>query len=598
VCGVSGRGSLRTLWRSFGDHGRALRAAVALRMLASIAMTVPVVAVAWVVERIRAGVLTDREAGAVAAIVVCSVVVQYGLWYASNHFAWVRTFHAVGDGRIAALRHVQSLPVGEVSGRRTGDIGAVLGADHEQVAVFAHHGLMTLVGGAVVPVVTVAGLAVVDPALALATGASIVAAVPVFVGVNRAFVRRALARADALAEANGRIVEYVQGIATARSYNRIGPALAWYRDAVARMRAVNDDLAVRITPLAYVAIGTVFLGVPLVVAVAGYAVLGGRVDEWAAIVFLVLVLRVYAPLVSVAVEVEGLRLTDAALTRIRRLHALAPQAFPARRLAEPDGHDLAFAGVTFGYDPAAPVLSDVTLTAPAGAVTAVVGPSGAGKSTLLALAARFHDPDRGEVRLGGVPLRDLTADQLRRAVTVVFQDVYLFAGSVRDAIAFGAPGVDDAAVEAAARAARCHDLVTALPDGYDTWVGEGGLTLSGGERQRLSVARAILKDSPVVLLDEPTAALDPLTERDVQEGLAALSHGRTTVVVAHRLSTIRTADHIVVLDRGRVVQVGTHDELLVDAGGRYARLWADRERAVGWRLPGSGSPGPHPAVRA
>jgi ATP-binding cassette subfamily B protein len=584
-------GSLRTLWRSFGDHGRALRAAVALRMLASLAMTVPVVAVAWVVERIRAGALTGSEALLVSAVVVASVVVQYGLWYASNHFAWVRTFHAVGDGRIAALRHVQSLPVGEVSGRRTGDVGAVLGADYEQVAVFAHNGLMTLVGGAVVPVITVAGLAFVDPLLALATGASILAAVPVFVGVNRSFVRQALARADTLAEANGRIVEYVQGVATARSFNRVGAALGWYRDAVARMRKVNDDLAVRITPLAYLAIGTAFLGVPLVIAVVGYQLLGGRVDGLTAVVFLVLVLRVYAPLVSVAIEVEGLRLTDAALTRIRRLHALVPQRFPDRTVAEPDGHDLTVDAVTFGYDPAAPVLRDVTLTAPAGAVTAVVGPSGAGKSTLLALAARFHDPDRGEVRLGGVPLPDLTAEQLRRAVTVVFQDVYLFAGTVRDNIAFGAPGVDDAAVEAAARAAHCHDFVTALPDGYDTWVGEGGLTLSGGERQRVSIARAILKDSPVVLLDEATAALDPLTERDVQRGLAALSRGRTTVVVAHRLSTVRTADRIVVLDGGRVAQCGTHDELVADPAGRYARLWADRERAVRWRLTGAGARG-------
>jgi ATP-binding cassette subfamily B protein IrtB len=282
---------------------------------------------------------------------------------------------------------------------------------------------------------------------------------------------------------------------------------------------------------------------------------------------------------------ESLRLADAALRRIGRIHDLRPQQAPAEPAATPAGHDLAFDRVTFGYEPGRPVLRDVTFTARAGATTAIVGASGAGKSTVLALAARFYDPDAGSVRLGGVPLRDLTPAQLFDAVTVVFQDVYLFAGTIRDNIAFGRPDADDAAVEAAARAARCHEFVAAMPDGYATRIGEGGLTLSGGERQRVSIARAILKDAPVVLLDEATSALDPLNEHAVAEALTELVTGRTVVVVAHRLSTIRTADQILVLDHGRVVQRGRHEELIVQ-DGRYARLWAERERASRWRLPG------------
>jgi ATP-binding cassette subfamily B protein len=548
-------------------------------------MTVPVVAVAWIVDELRTGTLDDDRALTAAVVILASVLVHYGLWYASNHSAWVEAFHAVGEGRVVALRHVQSLPVGEVTGRRTGDVGAVLGADYEQVALFSHQGLMTLVGGAAVPVVTVVGLAAVDLPLAMATAASVAAAIPVFRWVNQRFVRRALARADVLADANGRLVEYVQGLPTARSYNQVGAQLAWYRDAVARMRQVNDDLAVQITPLAYAAIGVVFLGVPLVVASVGYGLLGGRIDGGTAVVFLVLVLRVYAPLVSVAIEVEGLRLTDAALTRIRRLHALAPQGHPPSPVAEPADAELEFVRVTFGYDPLRPVLHDVSFTARPGTTTAVVGPSGAGKSTLLALAARFYDPDAGTVRLGGVPLPDLTADQLARAVSVVFQDVYLFAGTVRDNLTFGAD-VDDATVRAAARAAHCDDLIAAMPDGYDTRIGEGGLTLSAGERQRLSIARALVKDAPVALLDEATAALDPLTEWQVHQALAELVRSRTTLVVAHRLATIRRADQVLVLDGGRIVQRGTH-ETLIDDEGVYGRLWAERERAARWRLRGS-----------
>jgi ATP-binding cassette subfamily B protein len=197
--------------------------------------------------------------------------------------------------------------------------------------------------------------------------------------------------------------------------------------------------------------------------------------------------------------------------------------------------------------------------------------------------ARFWDPQAGAVRLGGVDLRDLTADQLYDAVTVVFQDVYLFPGSVAENIAFGRPDALGDEVVAAARAAQAHEFVRALPQGYDTPVGEGGARLSGGERQRISIARAILKDAPVVLLDEATAALDPTNERLLQTALAALVRDKTVLVVAHRLATIRHADQIAVMDRGRIVERGRHDQLLA-APGLYARLWAERERAARWRI--------------
>jgi ATP-binding cassette subfamily B protein IrtB len=574
---------LRAIWDTFGGRRRPLVLAIVLRALAATCMGIPVAVVAWSVEQIRTATLTQDDAVRASLIIVVSVVAQYLFWFGSNHLAWVSTFHAVGAGRIAALRHVQALPVGTVAGRGAGDISAVLNADHEQVAVFAHQGLMNLVGGAALPIATLLGLAVVDPLTAAVVAVSVLAAVPVFVLVNRRFVDQALARADVLAEANGRIVEYVQGIATARSFHQVGPRLGWYRDAVARMRAVNDALAVRITPLAYVSIGVVFLGVPLVIAVCGYGLLGGRVDPYTAAVFLIVVLRVYTPLVSVAVEAEGLRLTDAALRRIARLRALPVQVRPSAAIAWPSGHDLSFQGVTFGYDADRPVLTGIDLTAAAGTTTALVGPSGAGKSTLLALACRFYDPDAGTVRLGGVPLPGLTDQQVFDAVTVVFQDVYLFQGTIRDNIALGRPDATEAEVEAAARAARCHDFIVAMPDGYRSRIGEGGLTLSGGERQRLSIARAILKDAPLVLLDEPTSALDPLNEAAIQAALTELVTGRTVIVVAHRLSTIRNADQIVVLEAGQIAQRGRHQTLL-EQPGTYARMWSERERASRWRL--------------
>jgi ATP-binding cassette subfamily B protein len=344
------------------------------------------------------------------------------------------------------------------------------------------------------------------------------------------------------------------------------------------------------------AMAVVELGTPLLIGVGAYGVVGGTVDAGTLVVFLVLALRVYQPLVHSADQLEQLRLADASLQRLARVLDEPEQVVPADAVAQPADASVRLEAVVFGYDSTGAdvssghghghgrrVLDGVDLEVPAGTTCAIVGPSGAGKSTLLNLVARFWDPDAGLVMLGGVDLRDLTAEQLYDAVTVVFQDVYLFDGTVYDNIAFGRRGATHDEVVAAATAAQAHDFVTALPRGYDTPVGEGGMLLSGGERQRISIARAILKDAAVVLLDEATAALDPTTERAVQTATAALVRDKTLLVVAHRLSTIQHADQIVVMDHGRIVERGGHHELLA-ADGLYARLWADRSRATNWRL--------------
>jgi ATP-binding cassette subfamily B protein len=580
------RGTLTTLFQVFGDRRLPLTAAMALRVSASIAMAVPLGVAAWAVEQIRSGALTSERTALATVLVIAAVLAQHAFWYGANHLAWVSTFYAVGQGRIAALRHVQSLPVGVVAGRGTGDIAAVLSADHEQVAVFAHHGLMNLVGSATQPVAAIAALACVNAKLAGLVTFSLVAVAPLLGWLSRTFSDQALARADALAEAGGRIVEYIQGIATARSYDQLGSQQKWYRQAVANMRQVNDQLAVRIAPLSYLSVAVLFMGCPVLIAVLGYQLMGGTFDALSAVVFLVVILRVYAPAVSAAMEIEGLRLSDAALRRIARIRDLAPEVHAAESRSLPRGKDVSVESVKFGYQPGHPVLRGVSFVAPQGKVTAIVGPSGAGKSTLLSLLARFQDPQSGVVSIGGVPLTELTRDQLFDAVTVVFQDVYLFAGTIRDNICFGNPAATDAEIAAAAAAARCDEFIAALPDGYASRIGEGGLTLSGGERQRLSIARAILKNAPLLLMDEATSALDPINEQAVQAALHKLVQGRTVIVVAHRLSTIRSADQILVLQAGEIVQRGKHAELMASEG-LYARLWAERERASRWRLSAS-----------
>ena len=248
----------------------------------------------------------------------------------------------------------------------------------------------------------------------------------------------------------------------------------------------------------------------------------------------------------------------------------------------PESGDITFYHVSFGYQKKQ-VLHDVSVTLRKNTLTALVGPSGSGKSTMLKLCARFYDPQQGQVLFNGVDMKTLEPESLMSHISMVFQDVYLFQDTIRNNIRFGKTDATDEEIEAAARKACCHDFIMRLPKGYDTQVGEGGCTLSGGEKQRISIARAILKEAPVVLLDEATASLDPENEVEVQRAINTLIEGRTVIVIAHRLKTIKNADNIIVLEEGRIAEQGKHQELLNNKG-LYAKLWNIQEKTLGWKL--------------
>jgi ATP-binding cassette subfamily B protein IrtB len=574
---------LRTLWDVAGPRrGQVLRGSL-WRLVQTMFLGLSYGVVVLVITQLEAdGSLTTGQTSLAVALVLISLAGQLVFGYLSVHRSWVSSYHLVGELRERVLDHLRRLPMGFHVGRQRGDTTTALTTDMQTVENFLSMWLPSVMQALGLPVVTLVFLGIADPTLALSTAVSIVAGVPVFLWSNNRLKRLGILRQDIQAGVASRVLEYVQGIVVLRAFNQTGAKQGSFRNAVGELRDISLTMVRKlIGPLLSFAV-LVQLGVPLVVGVGAYLFFGGSVTSGTFVVYLVLVLSVYAPLLGLVNVMETLRLADASLTRLARVTSTPPQPEPDHPRAT-DQASVRFRDVRFGYLPGQPVLRGISFDVPERSMTAVVGPSGAGKTTLLQLVARFWDVHDGSVEIGGVDVRDLSTGDLYDKLSVVFQDVYLFNATIFDNIAFGRPDATAAQVEDAARNAQAHDFIAALPDGYQTMVGEGGATLSGGERQRVSIARAILKDAPIVLLDEPTASVDATNEKLIHAALASLVADKTLLVIAHKLSTIRTADQIVVLDGGTVVEQGQHDELLA-AGGRYASLWTERQRARSWRL--------------
>ena len=493
----------------------------------------------------------------------------------------IGSFSMCANKRLEIGERLKRIPMGYFSDNRLGDIAAAVTTTLEDIENNAVTVLEKVAGGFIHAIVIGIWLLSYEWHIGLLSFIGLGVSLLIYVGIQKAGKRLSPKRQEAQVNLVTGVLEYVQGMGVVKAFGLGETSEKGMNAAIEESADANIRLERVFSSLIGIYLTVFKLVRSSILIVAPYLLLGGEITSVKCLLLLVSSFMIYSGVEMFGSMASIARVIEASLDRLDNVLDM-PVLDEQGTDIMPEHFDIELEHVSFSYG-GENVIRDVSVKIPEGTTCALVGPSGSGKTTLVSLVARFWDVQEGNIRIGGYDVKEYTCDSLLRNFSIVFQNVYLFEDTIENNIKFGASDATHEMVVKAAKKACCHDFISELPEGYQTLVGEGGASLSGGERQRISIARAILKDAPIVILDEATASVAPENERELQQAIAELTKDKTILMIAHRLSTIRNADQILVLDKGCIVQQGTH-QALMQQEGLYRRFVDIRKQAIGWQI--------------
>ena len=515
------------------------------------------------------------------ATALCLILQGIFLYFA-NSLAFVNGTQMIGDLRLELGNRIRKLPMRFFNSKQVGDLNVLMTDDMCKIEDVPSVVYPKIVSGLATPVFIAVFLFLIDWRLALATIAGFPIAIIIYFSNQKLLNKLTKLQKKSLVEVNSRMIEYIQGLPVLKAFNQTGARFEKLEKALDSYKQANLNLVNQLATPSIAFSGFLELGFIVIIIVGTYTIFAGEITTSTFLLFLVVGLRFYEPLSGLFELSAMTRMMDVALERVIEIFK-EPQLPEPTESYQLNSFDIEFKNVDFSYENFN-VLQSINFQVPQSTVTALVGPSGSGKTTITNLIVRFWEVENGDILVGGVNIKNIKIDELLSQISIVFQDVYLFNDTILNNIKFGKPDATFEEVISATEAAQCHEFITNLPHGYETVIGEGGTSLSGGEKQRISIARAILKDAPIILLDEATASVDPENEILIQKAINSLVESRTLIIIAHRLSTITSVDQILVIDNGKIVEKGKHEELIRNADGLYNRLWNSQQKARQWKL--------------
>ena len=574
---------IRRVLRLSGNLSKRIWGSFICGFLESMFGLLPIAAVFLVLIELQNGQpITGQTWGIVIGLIAGGLILRMIFKYLVYRLQSTAGFEFVARERIALGDRLRNVPMGFFHDNSVGDITATVTTDLNFLENYSMHILDKVTTGVLSMIVMAGCILAFDWRIGLIFVAGILLSFPIYSHMQKKGKALSAKRQKIQSEAVAATLEYVQGISVVKSFNMCDKNLSDIEDAYESNAAASYGVERVFTPLNMTYSMVFRISACMIMLCAGILAVGGDLSFANLAVILIASFTIFNPIEVMGQMTTMIRTMDAALDRVERIKQ-AKKIDENGRDIPLDSFDIGFEHVSFAYENGNPILKDVSFSIPQGSMTAIVGPSGGGKTTITRLIARFWDVQEGSITIGGHDVKEFTCDSLLKNMSMVFQNVYLFHDTIENNIKFGCPDATHEQVVEAAKKACCHNFIEALPEGYQTRVGEGGATLSGGERQRISIARAILKDAPIIVLDEATASVDPENEQELLKAVRELTRDKTILMIAHRLSTVRDADQIIVLDKGRIVQHGTHTELIKQEG-LYRRFVEVREQALGWRL--------------